>query len=74
MLNFVLILKDSLLVCVIVYDGLCMFEFGIVVELFGLLCFEFDDWYWFVVVKVEFGLICVVGGIIMDVEDDLMLL
>lgn len=66
--------KESPLVCAIAYDGLCTFEFGIAVELFGLSRPEFDDWYRFAVVKAEPGPIRAVGGITMDAEDDLTLL
>ena len=66
--------KESPLVCAIAYDGLCTFEFGIAVELFGLSRPEFDDWYRFAVVKAEPGPIRAVGGITLDAEDDLTLL
>lgn len=66
--------NESPLVCAIAYDGLCTFEFGIAVELFGLSRPEFDDWYRFAVVKAEPGPIRAVGGITMDAEDDLTLL
>lgn len=72
--NSALTPKESPLVCAISYDGLCTFEFGIAVELFGLSRPEFDDWYRFAVVKAEPGPIRAVGGITMDAEDDLTLL
>lgn len=72
--NSALTPKESPLVCAIAYDGLCTFEFGIAVELFGLSRPEFDDWYRFAVVKAEPGPIRAVGGITMDAEDDLTLL
>lgn len=74
MLNSAPTPKESPLVCAIAYDGLCTFEFGIAVELFGLSRPEFDDWYRFAVVKAEPGPIRAVGGITMDAEDDLTLL
>ena len=72
--NSALTPKESPLVCAIAYDGLCTFEFGIAVELFGLSRPEFDDWYRFAVVKAEPGPIRAVGGITLDAEDDLTLL
>lgn len=36
--------QNNPLVCVVAYDGLCTFEFGISVELFGLPRPEFEQW------------------------------
>lgn len=64
----------SPLVCVIVYDGLCTFEFGIAVELFALPRPEFEHWYSYATVKAEPGPIRATGGITIDAQDDLDLL
>jgi AraC family transcriptional activator FtrA len=46
-----------------VYDGLCLFEFGIVVEIFGLPRPELDvDWYQFQVCSLERGPLRFTGG------------
>ncbi|MFK7997857.1 MAG: transcriptional regulator FtrA [Granulosicoccus sp.] len=66
--------KKNLLVCVIAYDGLCTFEFGIAAELFALPRPEFENWYQFATVKAEPGPIRAVGGITVDAQDDLELL
>lgn len=59
------------LVCVLAYDGLCTFEFGIGVELFGLDRPEFDHWYDFCVVAAEPGPLRATGGISVDAEQNL---
>lgn len=47
----------------LVYDGLCLFEFGIVVEIFGLPRPELDvDWYQFQVCSLERGPLRFTGG------------
>ena len=50
-------------VVVLAYDGLCTFEFGIVVEMFGLLRPEFDHWYSFSVCGLSQRAVCGMGGI-----------
>lgn len=50
-------------VAVLVYEGLCTFEFGIAVELFGLPRPELDTWYSFEVCGLERGLIWATGGV-----------
>src|SRR6267142_5405638 len=45
------------------YDGLCTFEFGIVVELFGLPRPELDHWYTFEVCGLERGPLRATGGV-----------
>lgn len=62
------------LVCVLAYDGLCTFEFGIAVELFALPRPEFEHWYHFATVKAELGPIRALGGITIDAEHDLDLI
>ena len=49
-------------VVALAYDGLCTFEFGIVVEMFGLPRPEFDHWYEFEVAAVDPGPIRATGG------------
>jgi AraC family transcriptional activator FtrA len=51
-------------VAVVVYDGLCTFEFGIAVEVFGLPRPEFGrNWYRFQVVSPDSGWLRATGGI-----------
>lgn len=51
-------------VVAVAYDGLCMFEFGVATELFGLARPELDvDWYDFEVVGVDGGPIRTIGGV-----------
>lgn len=45
------------------YEGLCTFEFGIVVELFGLPRPELDHWYTFEVCGLEKGQLRATGGV-----------
>lgn len=49
-------------VAVLVYDGLCTFEFGIAVEMFGLPRPEHDDWYRFGLCAVDDGPMRAAGG------------
>ncbi len=59
-------------VAAIAYDGLCTFEFGIAVEVFGLPRPEFDfPWYDFVVVSAEGTRSKAVGGIVVEAGADL---
>jgi len=50
-------------VVALAYEGLATFEFGIVVELFGLPRPELDPWYTFEVCAVEKGPLLVTGGV-----------
>lgn len=50
-------------VAAIAYDRLCTFEFGIVVELFGLRRPELDEWYDFVVCSETTRPVAATGGI-----------
>jgi len=53
------------LVVALAYDGLCTFEFGVTVEVFGLKRPEFDfPWYKFIVCGVERGPLRALGGIV----------
>lgn len=49
-------------VAVLAYDGLCTFEFGIAVEVFGLPRPEIPDWYRFTVCAIEPGPLAATGG------------
>ncbi|HLA32226.1 MAG TPA: transcriptional regulator FtrA [Pseudomonas sp.] len=52
------------LVAILAYDGLCTFEFGIAVEVFGLPRPEFDfPWYSHRIVAVDQGPLSAMGGI-----------
>jgi AraC family transcriptional activator FtrA len=52
------------LVVALAYDGLCTFEFGVAVEVFGLKRPEFDfPWYKFIVCGVERGPLRAAGGV-----------
>lgn len=59
------------LVCILAYDGLCMFEFGIGLELFALPRPEFPDWYRHKVVAAKAGPLHATGGIAIAAEHDL---
>jgi AraC family transcriptional regulator, transcriptional activator FtrA len=50
-------------VAVLAYEGLCTFEFGIVVELFGLPRPELDRWYTFEACGLESGPLRATGGV-----------
>lgn len=55
------------LVAVLAYDGLCTFEFGIAVEVFGLARPEFDfPWYGFEVIAAEGKRSRALGGIVVE--------
>ena len=52
------------LVAILAYDGLCTFEFGIAVEVFGLTRPEFDfPWYTHAIAAVDQGPMRAMGGI-----------
>ncbi|WP_439862127.1 transcriptional regulator FtrA [Pseudomonas sp. MBLB4136] len=56
--------NDPGLVAILAYDGLCTFEFGIAVEIFGLPRPEFDfPWYRHRIVGLEAGPMRAMGGI-----------
>ena len=62
-------------VVVLAYDGLCTFEFGVAVEIFGLPRPELgDDWYRFAVASVDSGELRATGGIRIVTDGDLSLL
>ena len=59
-------------VVAVAYDGLCMFEFGVATELFGLDRPELDvAWYDFSVIAAEPGALRVTGGMTMHAPNDL---
>jgi AraC family transcriptional activator FtrA len=56
--------KINPLVVVVAYDGLCMFEFGVAVEIFGLPRPDMgEDWYRFAVASVDRGDLRSLGGV-----------
>lgn len=63
------------LVAVVAYDGLCTFEFGIAIEVFGLPRPEFEfPWYQFAVVAAEGWRSRAMGGIVVEATGGLELL
>ncbi|ENH3669985.1 transcriptional regulator FtrA [Escherichia coli] len=63
------------LVIALAYDGLCTFEFGVAVEIFGLPRPELgDNWYRFAVAAVEPGALQATGGIHVVADGGLELL
>jgi AraC family transcriptional regulator, transcriptional activator FtrA len=61
--NFPPMKNDPGLVAVLAYEGLCTFEFGIAVEIFGLPRPEFDfAWYQHLIVAVDQGPMRASGG------------
>lgn len=67
--------KPNRNVVAVAYDGLCSFEFGIVVEVFGLDRPEMgDDWYRFAAVTVDPGRLHATGGVRILVDGGLDLL
>jgi len=55
--------RDPLNVALLAYDGLCTFEFGTMVELFGLPRPEFERWYRLRVAGLEPGPLRATGGV-----------
>lgn len=63
------------LVAILAYDGLCTFEFGIAVEIFGLARPEFDfPWYEHRIVAVDPGPMRATGGIQVTADGGMELL
>ncbi len=60
-------------VAILAYDQLCMFEFGIAVEVFGLTRPEFEGlgWYSWEIVGIEPGPYRAMGGMTVDAPHDL---
>ncbi len=64
--------ESSPLVCVLAYDGLCTFEFGICAEIFGLPRPELDvPWYRFAVIAEHKAPLSAGGGITVTAAHDL---
>jgi len=67
--------KLAPLVVVLAYDGLCTFEFGVAVEIFGLPRPEMgDNWYQFAVAAVDGGELRATGGVRIMADGNLELL
>ena len=62
------------LVCLVAYDGLCAFEYGIALEVFGLPRPEFQRWYHLQIVAAEPGPLRSIGGLSVTTEAGLELL
>jgi len=58
-------------VCILAYDKLCLFEYAIAIEVFGLPRPEFDDWYDHEVVAVSSGTMQGIGSIQVNASSDL---
>ena len=71
-------MKPSLsrpLVVALAYDGLCTFEFGVAVEVFGLPRPELgENWYRFAVASVDDGELRATGGVRLVADGDLSLI
>ncbi|RED53981.1 transcriptional regulator FtrA [Aestuariispira insulae] len=64
--------QNGPLACILAYDGLCTFEFGICVEVFGRKRPELDvDWYRFAVIAREKGPFAMDGGLMVQASHDL---
>src|ERR1700722_17033796 len=50
-------------IVVLAYEGLCTFEFGIAVEMFGLPRPELEQWYTFEVCSLDQGPLQAIGGV-----------
>lgn len=61
-------------VVALVYDGLCTFEYGIAVEMFGLARPEFERWYSFASCAIERGPLRAAGGLRVQADGGLELL
>ena len=62
------------LVCILAYDNLCMFEFGIALEVFALPRPELPEWYDYKVIATKAGEINGMGGVSIEANHDLTLL
>ena len=65
---------NSPLVCILAYNNLCMFEFGIALEVFALPRPELSQWYDYKVIATEAGDINGMGGVNINASHDLSLL
>jgi AraC family transcriptional activator FtrA len=66
--------RDPLDTVLLAYDGLCTFEFGIAIELFGLERPELDQWYRLRVARVDDGPLRATGGITVEAPYSLRIL
>ncbi|MEP1537507.1 MAG: transcriptional regulator FtrA [Paracoccaceae bacterium] len=66
--------SDTPLVCLLAYDGLCAFEYGIGLEVFGLPRPEFKQWYELATIAAEPGPLRAMGGIQVVADGELNLL
>ena len=66
--------RDPSKVALLAYDGLCTFEFAIMVELFGLDRPEFEHWYTLHVCALEKGPLRALGGITVEAPHTLRML
>jgi AraC family transcriptional activator FtrA len=61
-------------VCILTYNNLCIFEFGIALEVFALPRPELPQWYDYKVIATEPGEIRGMGGVSIDASNDLSVL
>lgn len=66
--------KKKPLVCILAYSDLCMFEFGIALEVFALPRTDIDNWYVPKVVSAKREKINTLGGLTITAPHDLSLL
>jgi len=66
--------KKSPLVCILTYNKLAMFEFGIALEIFALPRPELSEWYDYKVIATDAGEITGMGGVSINASHDLSLL
>ncbi len=65
-------MNDPLRTVALAYDGLCLFEFGVATELFGLRRPELEvKWYDFRTISVDAGPLEALGGIRLEADHDL---
>ncbi len=63
--------KQKPLVCILVYNHLCMFEYAIALEIFALPRPEIEPWYDYRIIAVEPGPITGMGGALINAPYDL---
>lgn len=64
-------IPSALDVVAVAYDGLCTFEMGVVVEVFGLQRTELDPWYRFQICSIDAGPLQATGGLAVSAPTDL---
>ncbi len=64
-------INDSPLVCILAYDNLAIFEYGIALEVFALPRPELSSWYRHQVISAAAGDINGLGGVRIDAKNDL---